>query len=412
MISISHAPNTNTAQRRLAWRLLLPWHWSQWGSGQAVAELEQEMKARHQSQAAFAFSTGREALQAVLQACGIGAGDEVIIQAYTCIVVPNAIRWLGARPIYVDVDGTLNIDPALIEQKISPKTKAIIVQHTFGTPADLSRIQALCNKHDLLLIEDCAHALGATSGGKLVGTFGQAAIYSFGRDKIISSVSGGMAITSSQAIADALQIIQQGAAHRPRFWIKQNLLHPIIVPLCVRWMGRLKLGEIFLTLAQRMRLLNRVYTPTEKQSMPPTVPYHKMPNSLALLALQQLKEHLENFNQHRRMLATTYIDFCLKQGMKFQQAYDNTEAVFLRFTCFVQDPAQIIQSMKTRGYLLGDWYHSVIMPQPEHYVQAGYLAGSCPKAEEFAKRSLNLPTHLKMTERIQENLLSQLEQSL
>lgn len=115
----------------------------------------------------------------------------MILQAYTCVSVSNAIIATGAKPIYVDIDAqTLNINPQLIEKHITQKTKAIIVQHTFGIPADIHAIQSIVKKHQLFFIEDCAHALGAQYKEKMVGSFGDIAVYSFGRDKVISSVNG------------------------------------------------------------------------------------------------------------------------------------------------------------------------------------------------------------------------------
>ena len=120
----------------------------------------------------------------------IGEGDEVLVQAFTCVAVPNSVLWAQATPVYADIDATLNIDPIDVEKKITNRTKAIIVQHTFGIPADMDALVALAKKHNILLIEDCAHSLGATYKGKKVGTFGDAAFFSFGRDKVVSSVFG------------------------------------------------------------------------------------------------------------------------------------------------------------------------------------------------------------------------------
>ncbi|MFN6946977.1 MAG: DegT/DnrJ/EryC1/StrS family aminotransferase, partial [Cytophagaceae bacterium] len=109
----------------------------------------------------------------------ISQGDEVILPGFTCIVVPNAIIYLGAKPVYVDINSeTFNIDPQLIEENITEKTKAIIAQHTFGIPADMDKILHIANKHNLFVIEDSCHALGSKYKGKYVGSFGDAAFFS------------------------------------------------------------------------------------------------------------------------------------------------------------------------------------------------------------------------------------------
>ncbi|MFH1859640.1 MAG: DegT/DnrJ/EryC1/StrS family aminotransferase [bacterium] len=110
---------------------------------------------------------------------GIGEGDEVLVEGFTCVVVPNAVIFAGAKPIYVAPDPkTYNMDINQIETKITPKTKAIIAQHTFGLPADMDLILDISRKHNLMVIEDCAPAMGATYKGKKVGTLGDAAFFS------------------------------------------------------------------------------------------------------------------------------------------------------------------------------------------------------------------------------------------
>ena len=124
----------------------------------------------------FAFWKGRVALYAILQALGVGAGDEVLIAGFTCVVVPNAVRFLGAKPVYADISiGSYNLDPASAAQAITPLTRAMIVQHTLGIPAPLEELLALAKLHNLAVIEDCAHSLGSTYCGNPLGTFGNAA---------------------------------------------------------------------------------------------------------------------------------------------------------------------------------------------------------------------------------------------
>src|SRR5438309_8166389 len=132
------------------------------------------------SDRAFFFYRGRVALYALLKAMGIAEGDEVLLQAFTCLAVPSPILGVGARPIYVDIDPlNLNIDPVKIEEKITSKSKAIIVQHTFGVPAEMDAILEIARKHNLYVIEDCCHCIKSSYQGQEVGSFGYAAFYSF-----------------------------------------------------------------------------------------------------------------------------------------------------------------------------------------------------------------------------------------
>jgi dTDP-4-amino-4,6-dideoxygalactose transaminase len=108
------------------------------------------------------FQRGRIALYAILKALGIGSGDEVIIQAFTCVAVPCPVLATGARPVYADIDGTLNLDPSSVEARLTPRTKAIVVQHTFGIPANMDRLLRTANECGIYLIEDCCHTVASS----------------------------------------------------------------------------------------------------------------------------------------------------------------------------------------------------------------------------------------------------------
>jgi len=115
----------------------------------------------------YTFFKGRVALYAILKAMGISSNDEVIVPGFTCVVVPNAIMYALAKPVYVDIDKKdYNIDVDKIEEKITKNTKVIIAQHTFGIPANMDRIVEICKRYKLYLIEDACHALGSTYKGK------------------------------------------------------------------------------------------------------------------------------------------------------------------------------------------------------------------------------------------------------
>lgn len=409
MISISHSPNSTIAQaaKSLAW-IFFPWRWFNCKKGKRVGELERKFKQEYGAEDAFTFSQGREAFYALLKAVGIGKGDEVLLQAYTCIVVPNAILWAGAKPVYIDVDETFNINPALIEKKITPSTKAIIVQHAFGVPVDIKKIKEICKKHNLILIEDCALSLGAKFDGKKVGTFGDVAFFSFGRDKVISSVSGGLAIVYNPEIAEKMKGLVKNQPSRSWLWISQNLVHTIKVPIATRLMGRLKIGQGILLIMQKIGLLNRVYQDCEKITEAPKKLMHQMPNAMADLALQQLNQ-LERFNSHRKNLAALYKRFCDPKSIIYQKVVPGSEPIFLRFAILIDNPEKLLKLAKSKGFLLGDWYKSVVVPEPPDLAKINYKPGEAPQAEIYAKKSLNLPTHHKMNEKATGRLLGLLD---
>ena len=165
--------------------------------------MEKEFKKYLGVKYAISFNSGRSAFLAILNSLELKNDDEILLQAFTCNAVPNPIIWAGLKPVYVDCDEkTFNIDIEDLKRKITQKSKVVIVQHTFGLPAEMDEILEICQKNNLILIEDCAHSLGAEYKGKKVGTFGKAAFFSFSRDKVISSVYGGMVATNDDEFGE------------------------------------------------------------------------------------------------------------------------------------------------------------------------------------------------------------------
>jgi dTDP-4-amino-4,6-dideoxygalactose transaminase len=143
--------------------------------GQQVAAFESEWAAFSGVPHCMAVTNGTHALEVALLAAGVGAGDEVIVPDYTFFATAAAAATVNAVPIPVDIDpGTYCIDPAAVEHAISPRTRAVIAVHLAGHPADLDRLTAICARHDLVLLEDCAHAHGSSWRGTAVGGFGAA----------------------------------------------------------------------------------------------------------------------------------------------------------------------------------------------------------------------------------------------
>jgi perosamine synthetase len=156
---------------------------------------------------------------------GITEDDEVIVPSFTFIAVANAVRYERAVPVFVDIDAkTLNLDPARVEAAITPRTRAIIVVHTFGYPADMDSICGIARKHGLRVIEDACEAIGAEYGGRKVGTLGDAGVFAFYPNKQITTGEGGMIVTpSSHLAALARSQRNQGRSH-PGEWFEHGEL--------------------------------------------------------------------------------------------------------------------------------------------------------------------------------------------
>lgn len=153
-----------------------------------------------------ALNSGTDALHLALRALDIGPGDEVITVAFTFVATTEAIGIVGATPVFVDINpDTFNMDADLIEEKITPKTKAILPVHLYGQPAEMDKIMAIAKKHNLYVIEDCCQAIGAEFKGQKVGSFGDIGCYSFYPTKNLGTMGdGGLAVTNSETIKNRM----------------------------------------------------------------------------------------------------------------------------------------------------------------------------------------------------------------
>jgi dTDP-4-amino-4,6-dideoxygalactose transaminase len=178
--------------------------------GPNVTAFENEAAAYLGVQHAVAVASGTDALHLALAAAGIGAGDEVITSPFTFIATAEAIRYLGATPVFVDIDPkSFNIDPARIEAAITPKSRAILPVHLFGQPADMAAIESICAKHGLLLIEDCAQSFGSKINGRMTGALGTLGCFSFFPSKNLGCYGdGGMVTTNSPELAEQVRILR------------------------------------------------------------------------------------------------------------------------------------------------------------------------------------------------------------
>lgn len=207
--------------------------------------------------APFATSVcnGTTAIHLALAALGIGPGDEVIVPTFTYIASVNPILQLGATPVFVDsLSGTWQMDPAQIEHKISSKTKAIMAVHLYGSPCDMQALTRLCREHELLLVEDCAEAFGTLYRGQHVGTFGDAATFSFFGNKTITTGEGGMVITRSREVMDVARHLKtQGVSTVREYWHDKLAYNYRMTNLCAA-IGLAQLEQAVDILARKRRI--------------------------------------------------------------------------------------------------------------------------------------------------------------
>ncbi len=337
---------------------------------------------------AISFGSGRMALYAALSSLGVREQDEVILPAFTCVVVPNAVLYLGARPVYVDIRlEDFNIDTELLEKAITPRTKVILAQHTFGRPCDLEAISKIAKRHGIKVIEDCAHAFGATYRGKPVGGFGDLAIYSTDHSKVINTHLGGV-VTAPAPLHQSLREFQKkspplSARHQLKiqlsFLIEFIFLHPVMHRISkLPFLVFNKLGFLF-------------YFKDELQTRKPPGYPCPMTRFQAWLGLSQLRA-APKMLEHRSRVASLFAEAGLISPRELSEG-----SAWLRVSWFTENRARLEKKIG-KLFELGIWFTSVVSGRDDHFEQVGYAEGSCPRAEWACSRIINFPTHPRVPE--------------
>jgi dTDP-4-amino-4,6-dideoxygalactose transaminase len=203
-------------------RVLRSGRWCSVG-GSAVARFENAFAEYQEAKHAIAVCNGTVALRLALLATGIRAGDEVIVPPYTFLATASAVVEANAIPVFVDIDpDTYNLDPDLIEAAITPRTRAIIPVHFAGLPADMKRIHALARRRRLAVIEDAAHAHGATLGGRKVGALGDMGCFSFQMSKNLTAGEGGIILTNDDNLAEMCRALHNCGRPTGGVWYEHH----------------------------------------------------------------------------------------------------------------------------------------------------------------------------------------------
>lgn len=388
-ILIAASPNTQSDDIALAFKgVLQPWKWYE---PAYTNELEGRLSLDYNSEA-ITFDSARSAFYSYLKSLELKEGSEVILPAFSCMVVANAVLWAGLMPIFVDCNKIdFNYDLEDLEKKISERTKVIVLQHSFGFPENVAKIRSIVGEN-VKIVEDLAHSLGGTSQEGKLGTLADAAIITFGIEKVISGVRGGMLLVKSEEIASK---IREMRAKLPRFpFLKTfaSLLNPLlwelIIPTYNLGFGKFTLGRMLTALFHALGLLGNMIETCEYKACKPNWLPSPISPVLAKLALNQY-EKLEMLNKHRCEIASIYKDELGIKDMK-----DNN--VFLRFPVLVHDRCEVTAITKAEGIVLGDWYKSILYAPKNSLEGLKYIEGSCPNAEELANKIVNLPTHIRL----------------
>jgi 3-amino-5-hydroxybenzoate synthase len=236
--------------------------------GIEVAQFEKEFARYHGAKHAVALTNGTHALEVAIAAAGIGPGDEVIIPDFTFVATASAVLSVGALPVMVDVRrDTYCIDPALVEEAVTSRTRAVIAVHMGGHPADLDRLGDLAAKKDLLLIEDSAHAHGSQWRGRMIGSFGLAGTFSFQSSKLMTSGEGGVIVTNFERFEREARSIHD-CGRMPGEWFYSHFIYGSNFRM-TEWQGAILRAQLSRVEAQtslrhrNARLLDRLLNPIE-----------------------------------------------------------------------------------------------------------------------------------------------------
>lgn len=292
---------------------------------------------------------GLDALMLALKALGVGEGDEVIIPSNTYIATALAVTYVGATPVFVEpVLDTFNIDPAKIEEKISDRTKAIMPVHLYGQPADMDPIMEIAGKYNIYVIEDCAQAHGATYKGKKIGTFGDAAGFSFYPGKNLGALGdAGAAVTNKKEVAEKIRALGNYGSDYKYHHIYQG--------------NNSRLDELQAAfLSAKLPLLDKM-------------------------------------NRERQKIAKRYLEGIQNSQIILPTIIDDVEPVWHIFGIRCKNRDELENYLNKEGIATNKHY-----PIPMHlqgaYAELGIKKGALPLAEEISETELSLPMYYGMTE--------------
>lgn len=360
-----------------------------WEDRSLTMRFEAEFRAWNGSRHAFSFASARVALSACVYALDLRPGDEVILPGYTCVVVANAFRFAGVRPVFADIElETYGLDVRRVAEKITPCTRAILLHHLYGLVCrDYDALLELAATRGIRVVEDCAHATGAEYRGQKVGTRGQLAIYSSEQSKVFNTTEGGLAATNDDGLAARLAEYQQQAPEADPARTEAQLRTLILNYYRAKapqswWRARaavLRHGR------------NRVVTttPEEELGIRPAHYGRRMSAPIAALGLNQLAK-VDAYNRLRRENAARWDRWCNEAGYAPPLAISGSTPVYLRYPVLVEPERKRDTSWAVTelGIRVGEWFVGHLHPVRERMPD-------CPAAGVAVDRCVNLPCLLR-----------------
>jgi dTDP-4-amino-4,6-dideoxygalactose transaminase len=358
---------------------------------------EEAIRASMGASAAFAFPSARSALYATLKALGIGPGDEVVVTGFTCVAVANPVLYLGARPVYADIDArTFNAAGRAIEARLTSRTRAVVVQHTFGNPVDAREIVALAGRRGVPVVEDCCLALGSRYRGEPLGRAGQAAIVSFELSKTITAGWGGVAWANDPLLARRLQQQHQAVPTLPRLDAVRRSLQ-VALSWGLYHPAAHRLSRYVAAGLYRSGLFHRSTLAAEARGAMPRRFLHRLSDGHWRVLLDQLGR-LDAAVQRAGAVAAAYRGVLERHRVAtFPRVLEDAQPAWIRFPFLVADRPGFRSALARAGVEVGQWFDHPVSGAADP-AAVGYVSGACPTAELVARHVVNLPVHVRLTD--------------
>ena len=350
----------------------------------------------------FALGAGRMALYLLLKSLKLEAGVEVILPGYTCVVMPNAVRFAGCQPRYIDIRlSDFNLDPGALEAAITSNTRVVLMQHTFGIPADIVTIKNICRRYNLFLIEDGAHALGAMYRGMPIGCWGDAALFSTETSKMISTDKGGLLVTTDSALAAKIRSLYDSLPIRSseleRIACKRVILNILTQDPFLNLIERLinKLFGLSITNLPRFKAYSASHT-SEYEAELTGVRFDCYPRRLAgiLCGVGELQIHRLMDDVRMRNEKAAFLTEILPRYGARVPSYDREQCYpsFVKYPFLVEDREKWIDALNELRLPTWTWLNDPLHPRETRcHAENQYVWGSCPNAEYASQHILNLP---------------------
>jgi len=341
----------------------------------------------------FLFASARMGLYTFLKAVNISKDDEVILPGYTCVVVSNAVKYSGAKAVYADIDiNTLNIDYNDLIQKITSRTKVIVISHNFGLAC--SYIEKLKSTYPhIYIVEDCAHTFGSKYKGRLVGRLADASFISHEYSKVFTTGLGGTFIINNEKVLSAFSEEYQNMDEYSREDIRKILLsltlHTLTSYQYTTWLKR-----YFFAFLRRTNLIFASGSDELQGKMPLQYPV-KLDNTLAYIGALEL-DNIHQVLEHNKKLAQAYHE--VFSGLQRIKDYYDEDAVYVRYPIVIEDAKHldsIIKKLsKKTEFSIGRWFNDVVHPKGSF--RYCYESGVCQYGEELSDKMINFPMTIHM----------------